>query len=183
MASSLVLTIKSEKTQAQLQDMLQISTAKDREAGLNLSSFFKDLASKAHRGVVDVQTGSAAPVAASGTLTLVSAIATDAITIGTTTFTATSTPTLSTDWEIDGADDTADAASLAAAINAHATVSQIVTASSALGVVTITAKQKGVVGNFIPISSADATITASGAFLTGGTGGVTEASTQFAFGL
>jgi len=183
MASSLVLTIKSEKTQAQLQDMLQISTAKDREAGLNLSSFFKDLASKAHRGIVDVQTGSAAPVAASGTLTLVSAIATDAITIGTTTFTATSTPTLSTDWEIDGADDTADAAALAAAINAHATVSQIVTASSALGVVTITAKQKGVVGNFIPISSADATITASGAFLTGGTGGVTEASTQFAFGL
>lgn len=183
MACSLVLTVKSEKTQAQVQDLLQISTVKDREAGLNLSGFFKDLAAKVHRGVVDVQTGSAAPVAASGTLTLVSAIATDAITIGTTTFTATSTPTLSTDWEIDGASDTLDAASLAAAINAHATVSQIVTASSATNVVTITAKQKGVVGNFIPLSSADATITASAAFLTGGTGGVTEASTQFSFGL
>jgi len=183
MASSLVLTIKSEKTQAQVQDMLQISTTKDREAGLNLSGFFKDLASKAHRGIVDVQTGSAAPVAASGTLTLVSAIATDAITIGTTTFTATSTPTLSTDWEIDGASDALDAASLAAAINAHTTVNQIVTASVASNVVTITAKQKGVVGNFIPLSSADATITASAAFLAGGTGGVTEASTQFSFGL
>lgn len=183
MACSLILTVKSEKTQAQIQDLLQINATKDREAALNISGFFKDLASKAHRGTVDVQTGSAAPVAASGTLTLVSAIATDEITIGTTTFTATSTPTLSTDWEIDGASDALDAAALAAAINAHATVSQIVTASSASNVVTITAKQKGVVGNFIPISSADATITASGAFLTGGTGGVTEAAYSYSLGL
>lgn len=183
MASSLVLTIKSEKTQAQLQDMLQLNATKDREAAIELSAFFKNLSSKAHRGTIDVQTGSAAPVAASGTLTLVSAIATDAITIGTTTFTATSTPSLSTDWEIDGASDTLDAASLAAAINAHATVSQIVTATSASNVVTITAKQKGVVGNFIPLSSADATITASGAFLTAGAGGVTEAAYSYSLGL
>lgn len=183
MASSLVLTIQSEKTQAQLQDMLQLSATKDREVAGALSGLFNSMACKMHRGTIDVQTGSAAPVAASGTLTLVSAIATDAITIGTTTFTATSTPTLSTDWEIDGASDTLDAASLAAAINAHTTVNQIVTASSAAGVVTITAKQKGVVGNFIPLSSADATITASAAFLTGGTGGVTEAAYSYSLGL
>jgi len=120
---------------------------------------------------VTVQRSDTDPVAASATLTLVSAIATDAITIGTITMTATSSPTLTTDWEIDGADDTADAASLAAAINANPTLSKVVVATSAAGVVTVTALQKGLVGNQIPISSADATITASGAFLTGGTGG------------
>jgi phage tail sheath gpL-like len=180
--SSIVLTVTSELTQTHLAQRYQLA-GKPKEGAQALSQLFKDLASGNKSGTVLVQTGSASPVAASGTLTLVSAIATDAITIGTTTFTATSTPTLSTDWEIDGASDTLDAASLAAAINAHATVSQIVTATSAANVVTITAKQKGVVGNFIPLSSADATITASGAFLTSGAGGVTEAATTLALGL
>ena len=184
MASSVVITIKSEKTQAQLQEALQVdTTTKNRDGIKAVAALLSSIAARHTRGIVEVQTGAVAPVAASGTLTLVSAVATDAVTIGTTTFTATSTPSLSTDWEIDGASDTADAASLAAAINAHATVSQIVTASSALGVVTITAKQKGVVGNFIPLSSADATITASGAFLTGGTGGVTEAAVVYESGI
>ncbi len=183
MASSVVITIKTEKTQAQVQELLRIDATKDQQGVQAVAQFIAEIAAKHHRGIVDVQTGSAAPVAASGTLTLVSAIATDAVTVGSVTFTATSTPTLSTHFEIDGADDTADAASLAAAINAHATVSQIVTASSLLGVVTITAKQKGVVGNFIPLSSADATITASAAFLASGAGGVTEAAVQYVRGI
>lgn len=115
-------------------------------------------------------------VAASGTFTLTSAIATDAITIGTVTMTATSTPTLGTHWEIDGASDTLDAASLAAAINANTTLSKVVVATSLAAVVTVTALQKGVVGNQIPISSADATIVASGAFLTAGAGGATDSA-------
>lgn len=183
MASSLVLTIKSEKTQAQLQDLLQLNATKDREAANELSAFFKNLASKAHRGTVDVQTGSAAPVAASATLTCVSVIATDTVKIGPTTFTFTSTPTLSTDVEVDGASDTLDAAALAAAINAHATVSQVVTASAATNVVTLTAKQKGVAGNFINVSTTGGTITASAANLAGGTGGVTEAAYSYSLGL
>ena len=182
MTCSIVLTIKSDKLQDHVQDAIQL-TNKPREAALAISGMIKDMASGMHRGILYVQTGSAAPVAASGTLTCDTVIATDAITIGATTFTFTSSPTLSTDVEVDGADNTADAAALAAAINAHATASQIVTASSALGVVTITAKQKGVVGNFIPLSSADATITASAAFLTGGTGGVTETGSTFSLGL
>lgn len=181
--SSIVITVKSELSQSHAQQRFQFEAGKPKEEALALSDLFQRIAGGNLSAAVDVQTGSADPVAASGTLTLVSAVATDAITIGTTTFTATSTPTLSTHWEIDGADDTADAASLAAAINAHATVSQIVTATSALGVVTITAKQKGVVGNFIPLSSADATITASAAFLAGGTGGVTEAAVSYSLGI
>ncbi len=183
MAASVVLTIESDLSQGELQSRLRVGAAKPREGLQAAKVFLNGIAAGAHRAKIAVQTGSAAPVAASGTFTLASVVATDACTIGTTTFTFTSTPTLSTDVEVDGADDTADAAALAAAINAHATVSQIVTASAASAVVTITAKQKGVVGNFIPISDADSTITTSGAFLTGGTGGVTEAEQLYALGL
>lgn len=137
---------------------------------LNASKLLAALASGSVVGNAYVQRSSSDPVAASGTFTIASAVATDAITIGTVTLTASSTPGAD-EWEIDGSGNAADAASLAAAINAHATLSKVVVASSSGAVVTVTALQRGLVGNQIPISSADATITASGAFLTGGTGG------------
>lgn len=149
-----------------------------------LSQFFKNLSSLNERGVVQVQTGSLAPVAASGTLTLVSAIATDAITIGATTLTASSTPANENQWEIDGASDALDAESLKAAINAHSVLSLIVTATRSDNIVTVTAKQKGNDGNLIPLTSADATITASGTgFLAGGTGGSDDAGSTYALGI
>jgi hypothetical protein len=127
-------------------------------------------------GVIQVSASATDAATASGTFTLVSVVATDAVTIGKTTFTFTSTPTSNTatavDVEVDGADDTADAAALAAAINANALgVAPYVYATSALGVVTLTSRVPGVIGNLINISSADATITASATYLSGGTGG------------
>jgi len=145
--------------------------------------FIRDLLSGVEVGILDVQTGAANPAAASGTFTLVSVIATDALTIGSQTFTFTSTPTLENDVEVDGADDTADAAAMAAAINLHSITGKVVRATSALGVVTVTALQKGLVGNKIPISDADTTITTSAAFLAGGTGGADSAATTYALGL
>lgn len=183
MASTVVLTIHSEESQALVNPRVRVGADKDKEGCRALKNYLARISTGQTRAKIDVQSGDAAPVAASGTFTLASVIATDACTIGTTTFTFTSSPTLSTDVEVDGADNTADAAALAAAINAHATVSQIVTASSDGAVVTITAKQKGVVGNFIPISDADSTITTSGAFLTGGTGGAQNAAQQYVLGL
>lgn len=174
--SSLVLTIKTAR--ADVADFA-VDSSCDIEGLQGLRNLL-DAASSSHEPLTcDLQYSTVDPVAASGTLTLVSAIATDAITIGTITLTATSTPTTDLHWEIDGADDTADAASLAAAINANPTLSKVVAATSALGVVTVTALQKGLVGNQIPISSADATITASGAFLTGGTGGAASAAKTY----
>jgi len=175
--ASLTVTVKGTNVAELKQD-----SSAPHEFVRGLINHLQSLAAGNEAGTVYVQSGSSDPVAASATLTLVSAIATDAVTIGATTMTATSTPTLSTHWEIDGADDTADAASLAAAINAHSTLGQIVTATSVLGVVTVTAKQRGVVGNAINISSADATITASGANLAGGTGGATDVASTHAFG-
>jgi hypothetical protein len=180
--SSVVLTVKSSATQALLNQKLKLS-GKPKTGTQAVVQFFKDLLSGQQVGILDVQTGSADPVAASGTFTLASVIATDAFTIGTETFVFSSNPANENQIEVDGADNTADAAAAAAAINAHSVIGKIVSATSALGVVTVTALQKGVVGNMIPISDADTTITTSGAFLTGGTGGVDSSATQYALGL
>lgn len=180
--SSVVLTFKSPATQALLDQKLKLS-GKDKAGTQAVVQFVKDLLSGQQVGTLDVQTGASDPVAASGTFTLASVIATDAFTIGTQTFTFSSTPANENQIEVDGADDTADAVAAAAAINAHSVTGKIVRATSALGVVTVTALQKGVVGNMIPISDADTTITTSGAFLTGGTGGADSAATSYRLGL
>ncbi len=183
MASSIVLTIQSDETQAFNKQILQLSSTQNKEMARNLSSLFKAMSGGAHRATVDVQTGSAAPVAASGTLTLVSVIATDVITIGPVTFTFTSSPSVETDIEVDGATDTDDAAAAVAAINLHSTVGQVVLATNVAGVITLTALQEGVVGNFVSYGSVDSTITAAAANLTSGAGGVTEAATTANLGL
>jgi hypothetical protein len=131
----------------------------------------RGLISGAAIGKVTVNEATANHVAASGTLTLVSVIATDVIAIGPVTFTFTSTPTLETDIEVDGASDTLDAAAAVAAINLHSTVGSVVTATNVAGVITLTARDLGVVGNFMDYGSVDSTITAAGAHLTAGTGG------------
>ncbi len=171
-----------EDTKAILDQKYVMPTEKAETEIAVLANLMKAVACGQLRSTILVQTASASPVAASGTFTLVSAIATDAITIGTVTLTASSTPGAD-EWEIDGASDALDAASLAAAINAHSVLSKIVKATVASNVVTVTALAKGVVGNQIPISSADATITASGTFLEDGAGGVDEDGTSYAFGL
>lgn len=173
--ASLVLTIKGTGITGLKQD-----SSVDHVAIRDIVNHLQSLASGNEKGTVYAQSGSSNPVAASGTLTCASVVATDTVTIGPTTFTFTSTPTLSTDVEVDGADDTADAAALAAAINAHATVNQVVTATSALGVVTLAAKQRGVVGNFIKLASTGGTVTV--AAMSGGTGGATDTESTYAFG-
>lgn len=185
MASSLVITVKSnDETQADLQQFFQLPANSVREEALALSRYFKELASLNKRAVVDVQTAAAAPVAASGTWTLDTVVATDTVTVGSITFTGTNTPTTNLHFDTSLATDALIAADIARAVNEHPTTSQIVTASAALAVVTVTAKQKGVVGNFIPFTDADSTITSSGSgFLTGGTGGATDDASSYALGI
>ena len=128
------------------------------------------------QGSVAIYGSSTDPVAASGTITLVAAVATNSVTIGKTVFTFTSTPTSNTatavDVEVDGATDTSDAAALAAAINANALgAAQIVVATSSANVVTVTALVPGVLGNQIALAKSGVPITVSGAYLANGAGG------------
>ena len=105
---------------------------------------------------------------ASGTLTLVSAIAGDIAVVNGLSYTGVvGVPANFTEFSVDTSD-TLAAASLAAAINGDTrpgvTVpTAVVVASSALGVVTINVD--GEIGNLVDISSVDSTITASGATL------------------
>lgn len=178
---SLVITVKSEQSQAYLQQFYQLSSTRPKEQAAALAELFRGAAGGVKPLSVDVQTGNAAPVAASGTITLASCV-TDTVTIGGVTFTGSASPSGEEEFETDG-DDTADAAALAAKINAHSTLSKIVSATSALGVVTVTCLVKGVVGNFITLAETGTTITVSGPALQGGTGGVMEAAVNYNLGI
>lgn len=75
--------------------------------------------------------------------------------------------------------DTENAVVLAAAITAsvNALVAGLVTATSALGVVTVTAARGGKAGNAVTLAASGTGATASGARLTGGTNGTSVTTT------
>lgn len=179
--SSLVITVKMEPDQVDLQDRLMLDSNKGDEQALLLADLFKRFASGQASASFDVQSSDDDPVAASGTLTLASAAAGHTAVIGGVTFTGSSSPSGAVQFEIDG-DDTADAAALVAKINAHSTLSDVVVASSALGVVTVTCKQKGVFGNFIALAGTG-NISASGAALEDGAGGSDDTASSYEVGL
>lgn len=133
---------------------------------------FSEFACGAKRGSVLVDGDT---TAATGTLTFASVIATDAFTVNGVTFTAVASGATGNQFNV-GVDDTATAANAVTAVNASASalVANHVTATSAAGVVTMTADYGGTPGNAITIASGDATITASGARLTGGADGTED---------
>jgi phage tail sheath gpL-like len=183
MASSVILTIKSELTQAQAQTLLKRGSDRDKEGLRSLRNFLRAIPNQT-RAIIDVQTGSAAPVAASGTVTCASVAVNDTVTIGNVTFTAKASPASETEFSQAGSD-TADGASLAAKINAHSTLQYAVSASAASGVVTITCKQKGVIGNCVGLTSSNGTrlaVSGSG-FLASGTGGASDTANTYTLGL
>lgn len=128
---------------------------------------------------IDVQTDCEDPVAASMTFSLASVAGDDTVVIGGVTLTAKASPTGEAQWSQAGTD-AVDAAALAACINAHSTLSKIVTATAVDAVVTVTCKVKGFIGNFITTAESGSTITASASTLVGGTGGATSAAKTYA---
>lgn len=124
----------------------------------------------------DVYPNGSAGVKASGTLTVDAGNlqADDYVTVGLVQLTAKASPSGSAQFAVGGSA-AASATNLAACINAHATVSQYVSASANGRVVTITAKASGAAGNLIGISASDASVVASAAYLAGGAG-VTDVS-------
>lgn len=118
---------------------------------------------------VGVATFNIGAVAASGTVTLSSFAADDTVTVMGVVLTGKASPSTDVQFTI-GASDTLTAASLAACINAKATLNPVVSATSAAAVVTITSKIPGTIGNLIGTAiSAHGSV--AGALLTGGTEG------------
>jgi len=161
----------------------KVRTAGAREQAREIAQYLEELGSGNKKASIHVQTSASDPVSASATATLASVAADDTITIGKTTLTAKASPS-GEDQFSQASTDTADAAALVAKINAHSVLSLLVSASSALGVVTITSLSKSHLANHIALSSSNGTrlaVTGSG-YLASGTGGAQSAATSYSFG-
>lgn len=126
-----------------------------KEVARALINMLEGFTSGAKKGAnFEIYANDSTPVAASGTITLASATAGMVVEINGVPFVAVSgTPTSgNNEFDISGTD-TAAATSLAASINASTStgIQYIVTASSALGVVTVTATQEGAQSNAVTI--------------------------------
>jgi phage tail sheath gpL-like len=161
-------TITVQYIDHQFPGQTQLSTNK-RQWMERAAMFFEGLAGGTRQGIVTVLTnGGTNGAAASGTITMASSSGTVGAIINGVTVSVT--------W---ATSDTASSAALAAAINAsvNALVAPFVTATSALGVTTITAKNKGSQGNAITLAATGTNVTASGARLTGGVDGTVNTVT------
>lgn len=176
MAQTLSVVMKVEGVASEL-----VTTKGHKAQVAALYKLFNSLLSGGKHANIDVYSSTSAPVAASGTVTVGAPNATDTLVVGGVTFTGDDTPEGA---QFDTSGTAAEAAtSLAAAINAHATLSKIVEAVADDDEVTITCLQKGVVGNFITLAETGSSLTLSGAALAGGTGGIEGEAQNYSVGI
>jgi phage tail sheath gpL-like len=178
--SSLVLTIKSTDTQANLQQKFKLDSNEKMKLKNDLAAYFKS-AELLHQCDIDVQTGSANPVAASQTVTCATVNADETFVIGATTFTAKASPSGEEEFDQSGTD-AQTATDLAAKISAHSTIGKLFIASADSGVVTVSARQKGAWANQIALSETGTGMTLGGSFMASGAGGADDAASSFDFG-
>jgi phage tail sheath gpL-like len=170
--ASIILTIKSPR--ADLSDRLSKSASLRNEFFAGLENYLHAVRGRYEAADVHFQLASADPVAATGTVTIDNSkiAADDVVTVAGQALTCKASGTAANTF-VKGADATATAAALAAAVNASSALTGVVRASSALGVVTITCQVRGVIGNKITLAKTEATpnsITLSAAALANGTG-------------
>ena len=182
MTASLNITVNASR--AELNDYIRSSTDPRGEC-VALETLFRRLAAGTISGNVIAQKASVAAVRASGTVTIthVNLNANDTVTICGITITAKASGAAGAQFNI-GSSATEDATALAACINALATLNIYVSATSAAGVVTVTANQSGVVGNLFALATSDVTAYGlSAAALAGGAGGANSAPVTYSRGL
>lgn len=132
-------------------DRLLKSTTKPKEEAVSVRNFFHALAGTDRNGKFDVEINTGDAVAASGTITLSSFVATDTVTIGAVVLTCVASGATGAQFNVGGTD-TLTAVNLAAKINAYAPLNQIVSATSALGVVTLACLVPGTIGNQVALA-------------------------------
>jgi hypothetical protein len=179
MSSSLVLSVTSQESSTENQSSVIKSTTAPHEQMKALKRLFKDFASGIKAGSVKLSYAAAAPVQASGTITVASVQADDTVTIGKTTLTGKASPANENQFDSDGTD-AAVAAAIVAKINAHSVLSKLVYASAADDVVTVAAHQPGSIGNHVALASSGATLTVTGSgYLASGAGGAESAPVSY----
>lgn len=152
------IVIDSPETAVNIISILNLSSGK--ETGLiNLATYLRSLAGGSRDAAVSVLLGAAQ---ATGLVTFTGApTAAQTVTIGNIVFTARASGAVGNEFNIGGTP-TISATNLAAAINASASLRGRISATSALGVVTLTCVVPGVVGNSLGLSNtlSNASITA-----------------------
>lgn len=131
----------------------------------DIGSYFEGAALGNKSINIIVQTGT---VAASGTATFSTVVATNTVTIGGVLFTGSDTASGTAQF-LTGTTDTLSAVSLASVVNSNTTANKLVSATSSGAVVTFTALVPGTIGNFITLAKSGVPIAISGAVLAGGT--------------
>lgn len=189
MASQTKITITHDKeSTADLQMKLITQSLSSIGHAVRLGNMIDRIAGGSANGSIALVIDDGDAAAATGTVTFsAAASADDTFLINGVTFTAKASGATGNQFNV-GATATASASALATAINASATalVSGLVSASSAAGVLTITAKLAGVTGNAITIAKgvdAGSVMTVSGARLTGGTAANNSASSSYSYGV
>lgn len=177
--TSFVITIQTPLTNAQMNAKYLGASSNPRNECRSLSHLFKRIEDGLTSASFTVAYSPNAPVNASDTLTLTyaSIANNDTCVIGGTTLTCvTGTPSGFTQFKKQ-TDATVTAVNLVAAITGNTTLNKLVTATSALGVVTITAISPGVMGNQITLVGSTGIVAASANFTLGAGGAATAAVT------
>jgi len=173
MSLSLINLNLPGRSQADLEDKLALTTSSKRMSVRRLTNLFYRIAVGNEPATIEIKTGAAK---ATGTLTFTDQpVADEAFTIGNVTFTAKDSGATGDEWNITAggtpaADAAGNAASVAALINAHASLSKFLTATSALGVVTVTCDVPGDIGNALQFADVDLTNATVSDFATEDTG-------------
>lgn len=185
MAAHLVVVIDvDDMSQTELQNRYQHDNGRHKNIR-GVRELLKRVMSGAAPGTIQTQLCANASVKASATVTCVYASAvdgTDDITIAGSTLSVEAAPSGESQWD-SGSSNATMADNLAAAINAHSTISQLVSAASdGVDTVTITALLPGDIYNQIDLAETGNGMTLSGANLAGGSGLDSSTVNSYAFG-
>lgn len=183
MASQTIVTITHDKeATVDLKNQFLEVNGQPRFQATKLENLLGKLAGGAAMGTLVASVDDGDGVQASGTVTFSSLANNDTVTIGGIVFVAkTSGASGALQFNL-GANDTAAAVNFAAAVNAHASLVRVVTASPAAAVTTIACTHKGLIGNYVTLAiSAHGSVSA--ATLASGTNSANRASYTFAFGV
>lgn len=161
-------------------ELLVTPTASPKEHAKKLETYFKSLASGIKTATFEQFTSATASVKATQIFTCATVVADNTLVIAGVTLTAKASPSGQAQF-LRSANNTTQAAAIAACINANTDLAGLVTATSALAVVTVTASLPGPLGNLVTTVGTATTLEAGAATCTGGAG-VTSVAVTYQFG-
>ncbi len=172
---SLTRIISNTPDSAQsVRDHLNSQATSKMQSKLNIANWFSGMSMGVYPDAtaVAIETGGV-QASGTGTFTGIATADQEMVIVG-VTFTAKASPNEALNQYKLSATVAVEAASLARAINASVELAGVVTATAALGVVTITAVNPGISGNFLPtVDTNTSNFTFAQALLAGGVNGTT----------